>query len=162
MNATVKQPLLAGGQTLSSQTIIKPLLPDVLDQLEMQSFLWTVANPQSTQQGQWQYCFLQTASVSRTFTIPANNPFGAQPKVAGPYTISGPSAGLDTTFPYRQKGPYASLAAVNNANVGDGPTVGVFANGGASSYKIEATTYFMCQAPNSAVRPSADGCRSNR
>jgi hypothetical protein len=57
---------------------------------------------------------------------------------------------LDGGFPYLNKGPYPSLAAVNDARIGDGPSVGVFSSGGQSSLEIVATTYFMCQATNSA------------
>jgi hypothetical protein len=147
VNATVKQPALKAGQTLLEQTIVTPSFPGVFDQLQMQPFLWTVANLQAPQ-GNWQYCFLQTATISRMWTVPAANPVAAgnPGKVAGAYVVKGPTSGLDKGLPYNNKGPYTSMAAINAAGIGDGPSTAVFGDGGFSYYEITAATYFMCQA----------------
>ena len=107
----------------------------------MEPFYWAVANKQSTV-GQWQYCYVQTAVVSSSFTIPAG-------PSAGTYVNSPPNEGADTGFPYHtDKNPTGIFLPGTNGTdckFGDGPKMPIM-NGGSSSQEISATTYLMCRA----------------
>ena len=89
----------------------------------------------------WNYCFAQTASLDAAFSLTADNPAGKIAGYAGIYTTTGPSKGLDGSFPYL--GRY--FFSPNPTFIGDTPGPKIYSDGGTSVYYIRATTYYMCE-----------------
>jgi hypothetical protein len=120
--------------TVVNRTIVQPV-DKWLDWLWMWPLTWT---PSATPDG-WTYCFAQTATIDRTFTIPNGNGAG----VAGNYHTKTPGPGLDAGFPYTGK-EFPPLTP----DLGDQPVQAVFSGGGDSYLCIKATTYYMCEPAN--------------
>ena len=98
VTATPHPIVAVAGKTyqLAPGTFATKLAQDnTLDQLQMNPLAWVGTTPAG-----WNYCFAQTASLDAAFSLTADNPAGKIAGYAGIYTTTGPSKGLDGSFPY--------------------------------------------------------------